>query len=134
MEGRSGLDLQPAGPRPQSPCRARPHPAVRPTHPQPRAQCPPRPVAALLAAGLAGLALALADLPARANSPLLDRVKQNPQLARSLCSDLKALNAQGISATSPQALAMVASRQGLNRTDAEILTTYVVGLHCPEVR
>jgi len=24
--------------------------------------------------------------------------------------------------------------QGLNKTDAEILTTYVVGLHCPDVR
>jgi hypothetical protein len=29
---------------------------------------------------------------------------------------------------------MVAQRQGLSTTDAEILTTYVVGLHCPDVR
>lgn len=88
----------------------------------------------LLTAALAIPAAGLVALPARANSPLLDSVKQNPQLARSLCNDLRALNAQGISSTSPKAVAMVASRQGLNKTDAEILTTYVVGLHCPEVR
>lgn len=29
---------------------------------------------------------------------------------------------------------MVARSQGLSSTDAEILTTYVVGLHCPDVR
>jgi len=28
----------------------------------------------------------------------------------------------------------IAVLQGLNKTDAEILTTYVVGLHCPDVR
>ncbi|MCP9815268.1 hypothetical protein KBY76_01130 [Synechococcus sp. GreenBA-s] len=88
----------------------------------------------MLAAALAIPAAGLVALPALANSPLLDSVKQNPQLARSLCNDLKDLNAKGVSATSPKAVAMVASRQGLNKTDAEILTTYVVGLHCPEVR
>lgn len=93
-----------------------------------------RPALRLLAAALAIPAAGLVALPALANSPLLDSVKQNPQLARSLCNDLKALNARGLSSTSPQAVAMVASRQGLNKTDAEILTTYVVGLHCPEVR
>ncbi len=93
-----------------------------------------RPTLTLLAAALAIPAAGLVALPALANSPLLDSVKQNPQLARSLCNDLKALNAKGVSATSPKAVAMVASRQGLNKTDAEILTTYVVGLHCPEVR
>jgi hypothetical protein len=110
---------------------------VRTTRSQPRAQRPAaRQALTLLAAALAIPAAGLVPLalPARANSPLLDSVKQNPQLARSLCNDLKALNAQGLSSTSPQAVAMVASRQGLNKTDAEILTTYVVGLHCPEVR
>lgn len=83
--------------------------------------------------GLWALSACLA-LPALAASPLLESVKQNPQIARNLCGELRGLNAKGVSATSPQAIALVASRQGLNSTDAEILTTYVVGLHCPDVR
>ena len=82
-----------------------------------------------------GLALALAlASPALANSPLLESVKNNPQRAKALCAELKALNAQGLSYTSPQAVAQIAARQGLSNTDAEILSTYVVGLHCPDVR
>jgi hypothetical protein len=86
-----------------------------------------------------GLALALltlisVGLPARANSPLLESVKNNPQRAKALCAQLKGLNAQGISYTSPQAVAQIATQQGLNSTDAEILSTYVVGLYCPDVR
>ena len=86
-----------------------------------------------------GLALTLLTLisvvpPARANSPLLESVKNNPQRAKALCGQLKALNAQGISYTSAQAVAQIASQQGLSGTDAEILSTYVVGLYCPDVR
>jgi hypothetical protein len=72
--------------------------------------------------------------PARAGSALLDRVKQNPKVAVAMCSELRGLNAQGISSTSSQAVDRIAVMQGLNKTDAEILTTYVVGLHCPDVR
>ncbi|QCH14174.1 hypothetical protein CB0101_03890 [Synechococcus sp. CB0101] len=83
----------------------------------------------------AGLALALGlAMPALANSPLLESVKNNPQRAKALCSELKALNAKGLSYTSPQAVAQIAARQGLSNTDAEILSTYVVGLYCPDVR
>lgn len=71
---------------------------------------------------------------AAAPSELLDRVKQNPQQARALCAELRALNSQGISALSSSGLASVARSQGLSRVDAEVLTTYVVGLHCPDVR
>jgi hypothetical protein len=78
--------------------------------------------------------LALTPVAALANSPLLDSVKRNPQRARDICTELKALNAQGISYTSAQAVAQVGARQGLNNTDAEILSTYVVGLYCPDVR
>ncbi|MBM5806818.1 MAG: hypothetical protein FJ056_03870 [Cyanobacteria bacterium M_surface_10_m2_179] len=86
-----------------------------------------------------GLALALLTLltaaaPARANSPLLESVKNNPQRAKTLCAQLKELNAQGISYTAPQAVAQIASQQGLSSTDAEIVSTYVVGLYCPDVR
>ncbi|CAK6698253.1 hypothetical protein BBFGKLBO_02417 [Synechococcus sp. CBW1107] len=72
--------------------------------------------------------------PVEAASPLLESVKQNPQLARRLCADLRQLNSRGVSSNSPEAIAMVARSQGLSSTDAEILTTYVVGLHCPDVR
>ena len=90
--------------------------------------------------GLGGaFALAAAVLldpqaPAQAGSALLDRVKQNPKVAAAICAELRSLNAQGITSTNPQAVNRIAAMQGLGATDAEILTTYVVGLHCPDVR
>jgi len=69
-----------------------------------------------------------------AQSALLDSVKTNPARARALCAQLKELNAQGISSTSPQAVALVAREQNLSAIDAEVLTTYVVGMYCPDVR
>lgn len=72
-------------------------------------------------------------LPARAASALLDSVKQNPGLAKSLCAQFKQLNASGQSATSPQAIASVARNQGLSPVDAEVLATYVIGLYCSDV-
>jgi hypothetical protein len=72
-------------------------------------------------------------LPARAASALLESVKQNPGLAKSLCAQFKQLNASGQSATSPQAIASVARNQGLSTVDAEVLATYVIGLYCSDV-
>lgn len=69
-----------------------------------------------------------------AGSPLLERVKTNPALARAMCAQFRRLNAQGLSATSPQAIAMVAREHGLSSIDAEVLTTYVMGMHCSDVR
>ena len=92
-------------------------------------------LAAWLASGVLLLGQILAPLaPAEAASALLETVKQNPQLARQLCAEFKQLNAEGRSATSPQSLARVASSQGLSTMDAEVLTTYVIGLYCPDVR
>jgi len=82
--------------------------------------------------GLALIPLLGGALPAAAG--MLDTVKQNPALARSLCEQFKQLNASGQSATSKEAIAKVASSQGLTTLDAEVLTTYVIGLHCPDVR
>jgi hypothetical protein len=90
-----------------------------------------------LLAAAAGGALALAlqtPLPAAAASALLESVKQNPALAKGLCAQFKQLNAEGKSATSPESIARVANSQGLSPMDAEVLTTYVIGLHCPDVR
>jgi len=87
------------------------------------------------AAALLGATVLVAiQSPAQAGSALLDRVKQNPKLAVAICTELRGLNAQGLTSTSPQAVDRIAVMQGLNKTDAEILTTYVVGLHCPDVR
>jgi hypothetical protein len=86
-------------------------------------------------AALAGLIAAGLQLtPLQAASPLLESVKQNPQLAKQICADLRQLNSRGVSSNSPEAVAMVSRSQGLSSTDAEILSTYVVGLHCPDVR
>lgn len=83
---------------------------------------------------LVATALLLAGGPAMAQSALLDSVKNNPAKAKALCAKLKELNAQGLSSTSPQAVAVVAREQNLSPMDAEVLNTYVVGLYCPDVR
>lgn len=86
-----------------------------------------------LTAAFASFAL-LAAGPAGAASALLESVKQNPQVAQNLCTQLRALNAQGVRSSSPQAVAMVAQSRNVSTQDAEVLTTYVVGLYCPDVR
>jgi hypothetical protein len=83
----------------------------------------------LLAAGIA-----LWGGPGAAQSALLESVKANPARAKALCVQLRQLNAQGLTSNSPQAVSMVAREQNLSAMDAEVLTTYVVGLHCPDVR
>lgn len=90
------------------------------------------PITAL--AVLLALATGLSVQPVLGASGLLDTVKANPALARSLCDRFRALNKGGQSATSAQSIAQVASEQGLPPLDAEVLITYVIGLHCPEVR
>ena len=89
-----------------------------------------RTVAALLFCGL-GLAGSMA---AAADSELLNSVKRNPQLAKATCSRFEDLNAQGKSAYSKKVTREIASEQKLSRQDAEVLVTYVVGMHCPDVR
>jgi len=101
---------------------------------------PNRPWEALMAGTLALAALGLillapGGLPAvQAQSQLLDAVKQNPALAKQLCSQLRQMNAAGLPSTSSQAVATIAQQQKLSTTDAEVLTTYVVGIYCPDVR
>jgi hypothetical protein len=71
---------------------------------------------------------------AQAQSQLLESVKQNPALAKQLCAELRQMNGSGIASTSNQAIQTIAQQRQLSFTDAEILTTYVVGLYCPDVR
>ena len=69
-----------------------------------------------------------------AASQLLETVKQNKQLATQLCGQFRKLNASGQNAHDPAAIQATAAQQGLSPLDAEILTTYVVGMYCPDVR
>lgn len=114
------------------------HPSPRSSpHSSPHSPSQGRPnrLHALLASASSALiGLGCPPLPVMAQSQLLESVKQNPARAQALCSQLRRFNAQGLSATSPQAVAQIASQENLSPMDAEVLTTYVVGLHCPDVR
>jgi hypothetical protein len=102
-----------------------------------------RPLSPRVHAGLAhltsallmgGALLALQPAPVQAASALLETVKENPALRQRLCERFKQFNAQGKLATSKESIAWVAADQGLSPVDAEVLSTYVIGLHCPDVR
>ena len=80
-----------------------------------------------------GLGLA-GSMAAAADSELLNRVKRNPELAKAMCWRFQDLNASGKSAYSKNVTRDIASEQKLSRQDAEVLVTYVVGMHCPDVR
>ena len=69
-----------------------------------------------------------------AASQLLETVKQNKQLATQLCGHFRKLNASVQKAHDPAAIQATAAQQELSQLDAEILTTYVVGMYCPDVR
>ena len=83
------------------------------------------PLVSLMAAGPAGYAQ---------SSSLLQSVKRNPGEAKALCQSFKQMNDNGQSALSGDSIQALAKQRGLNSQDAEILATYVIGLHCPDVR
>ncbi len=68
-----------------------------------------------------------------AQSNLLENVKRNPEESRVLCEQFRSLNSKGISASSQEAINSISRQKNLSTTDAEILSIYVIGLHCPEV-
>ncbi len=71
---------------------------------------------------------------AASESNLLDAVKRNPQEAKSLCKKFRKLNKKGGSAYDAKTTRRLASSKSLSIPDAEVLVTYVVGMHCPNVR
>ncbi len=85
---------------------------------------------------LAGLALIAFSFGAvaKAQSKLLESVKRNPREAQAMCERFRILNQTGTSALSQQSISEVATNKNLSKTDAEILSTYVLGLNCPDVR
>ena len=66
---------------------------------------------------------------------LLESVKKNPTNAIEICSKFKELNSKGISANSDLAINHVSKKwkTQLSPLNAEILSIYVIGLHCPRV-
>ena len=86
-------------------------------------------------ASVAVVSTLIAVSPAsEAQSSLLESVKRNPGEAKALCQEFMSINAQGESALSGQSIAKIAGTRNLNRTEAEIVATYVIGLNCPDVR
>ena len=84
---------------------------------------------------LIGLALLGVQTSAvSASSELLKDVKRNPQQAKGMCRDFKTLNKNGKSAYSKKSIRSISKSRNLSEDDAEILVTYVVGMHCPNVR
>ena len=71
--------------------------------------------------------------PVIAQSNLLESVKKNPANAIKMCNKFKELNSKGISASSDKAIEFVSKKNNLNAINAEILSIYVIGLHCPTV-
>ena len=70
----------------------------------------------------------------QAQSNLLEVVKNNPDQAKALCIRFKKLNDRGISSSSSEVIGEIARERNLSSRDAEILTTYVRGMNCPDVR
>ena len=68
-----------------------------------------------------------------AQSNLLESVKKNPKNAIEICNKFKELNKKGISASSDEAVNYVLKKNNLSAVNAEILSIYVIGIHCPNV-
>ena len=71
--------------------------------------------------------------PVLSQSNLLESVKKNPENAIKICNKFKELNSKGISANSDKAIEFVSKQNKLSPINAEILSIYVIGLHCPQV-
>ena len=69
-----------------------------------------------------------------ADSDLLNSVKRNPEKAKAICRLFLQMNANGKSAFSEANINTVAANENLSFQDAEILMTYIVGMHCDDVR
>ena len=80
------------------------------------------------------LFLSLTSLtPTFSQSNLLESVKKNPSDAIKICNKFKEFNSKGISASSEKAIDYVSKTNKLSPINAEILSIYVIGLHCPKV-
>ncbi len=72
--------------------------------------------------------------PVRGQSTLLESVKRNPNEAKVLCDMFRSYNSKGISSSSKEVIDELSKQKKLSPIDAEILSIYVIGMHCPEVK
>ena len=72
-------------------------------------------------------------IPGYGQPDLLDNVRNNPEEAIKLCEKFKEFNAKGISVNSDEAVNYVSQKNNISKINAEILSIYVVGLHCPNI-
>ena len=79
------------------------------------------------------LIISIGFSPALSQSNLLESVKKNPNNAIEICKKLKQLNSKGISASSDEAVNYISKKNNLSPVNAEILSIYIIGLHCPNV-
>ena len=71
--------------------------------------------------------------PIFSQSNLLESVKKNPEDALKMCTKFREFNSKGISASSDKVIDFVSKKNNLSANNAEILSIYVIGLHCPEI-
>ena len=89
----------------------------------------------LLRTALIALALLVSPLlVVAADSDLLNSVKRNPEKAKAMCSSFRQMNANDRSPFSKPYINQFAATEKLGFQDAEILMTYIVGMHCADVR
>ena len=69
-----------------------------------------------------------------AQSTLLESVKRNPLEAKAMCKDFRKYNSQGLSTSSIEVINEISHQKKLSTTDSEILSIYVIGMHCPDVK
>ncbi len=69
-----------------------------------------------------------------AQSSLLESVKSNPEEARTMCQKFKKYNAEGIQTNSEKVISEISQQKNLSQKEAEILSLYVIGMYCPNVR
>ena len=72
-------------------------------------------------------------IPVFSQSTLLESVKKNPEEAINICNKFRELNSKGVSASENEAIEYVSERKKLTPVNADIFSTYVIGLHCPDV-
>ena len=77
----------------------------------------------------------LLSTPALALSELLDSIKRDPAEAKAMCRQFRTSKAtnKSFDPYSRKTTLEVARKRQLSANDAEILITYVVGMHCPDV-
>ena len=71
--------------------------------------------------------------PLFSESNLLKNIKNNPKEAIQLCDSFREFISRGISANSDEVIKYVSEKNNISIVNAEILSIYVMGLHCPDL-